>query len=204
MSLMSATDDVALIQRCVTGDSQALEEFVERFSRLIYDSTLRTLRLYGISGARDLVADLHNEVFVVLLDRECKALREFEGRNGCRLASYLRTIAVRRTIDFVRARKFLVPLELDESTDGVMPRTAFLSSVDTGAQERAHAAWVTEELLATLREEDRQFCLLLTNESLAPADIARQLRISLSAFYVRKHRILKKLRQTALAQRIVR
>ena len=201
---MTATDDSALIQGCLTGDPQALDEFVERFSRLIYDATLRTLRLYGVSEARDLVADLHNEVFVALLERECDALRKFEGRNGCRLASYLRTIAVRRTIDFVRTRKVLLPLEPDESGDGVLAGSACLSSDDHGAQERAHAAWATKELLATLRAADRQLCLLLTDDALTPVDIARRLRISLSAFYVRKHRILKRLKQAAVTQRISR
>jgi hypothetical protein len=40
-------DDFKLIQGCLTENKRAWDEFVDRFSTLIYDAILRTFREYG-------------------------------------------------------------------------------------------------------------------------------------------------------------
>src|SRR3989338_2531536 len=95
-------DDFELIKGCISGDKKSWDCFVEQFSRLIYDSIRRTFRKYGANLNEDVIDDLHNDVFLALLDSGYHKLRSFEGRNGCTLASFVRTIAVNKTIDYWR------------------------------------------------------------------------------------------------------
>ncbi|MBI3617737.1 MAG: SIMPL domain-containing protein [Candidatus Omnitrophica bacterium] len=95
-------DDFELIKGCIAGGKRFWDVFVEQFTRLIYDSIIRTFKKYGAEINQDIIDDLHNDIFVFLLDDQYNALKAFEGRNGCTLASYIRTIAIRKTIDYWR------------------------------------------------------------------------------------------------------
>src|SRR3989338_7605358 len=98
-------DDFELIKGCITGDKASWDYFVEQFSRLIYDSIHRTFRKYGANLNEDVINDLHGDIFLSLLDNDYRKLRSFEGRNGCSLASFIRIIAVNKTIDYWRRLK---------------------------------------------------------------------------------------------------
>jgi len=192
-------DDAQLIQRCLSGEKAAWEEFVERFTRLIYDGVIRTLRQFGHPADADLVEDLHHEVFVALLQERGRALRAFEGRRGCQLAHYIRTIAVRKTIDYLRRSGRTVSLD-DQDEHGVaaLAQRQGVPLEDVRDRlARQDTAQATEALLAGLPEEERRFCRMWFYERVGPAQIARHFQISVPHVYVRKHRILKRLKAMA-------
>ena len=189
-------NDVTLIQGCVNKDRATWDIFVARFSRLIYDAIIRSLQCYGRRVDKDTIADLHNDVFIFLLDNECRALRAFEGRNGCKLSYYLRTIAVRKTIDYLRKL----------NSDELLPRDnnekALAEQKDDSVEicevmVQEEAVEITQDLLSRLREDEARLCRMLFYEGKTPAAIARELGISVDYFYVSKKRILNKLKTMA-------
>jgi len=198
-------DDIDLIQGCISGDKNSWDIFAERFSRLIYDSIIRTFRKYGADFNQDILDDLHNDVFVALLDNDYRAIRAYEGKNGCKLASYIRTIAVRKTIDFLRKIKPVTSIEEDSAKDGGGdPRIMDALSVsqtenDLGSKESIE---ISKILIDELKKEERKLCELFYVEKKSPEYIAENLGISVDNFYVRKQRILNKLKTIAKEKNI--
>lgn len=193
-------DDFELINGCISCDKKSWDIFVERFTRLIYDSIIRTFKKYGAEINQDLIDDLHNDVFVFLLDNQYKTLKAFEGRNGCTLASYIRTISVRKTIDYWRRLKPTISIDQEEDSEEGKKQKFFseLAIFDEHESlEQEDMLQMFEALFQSLQEDERRFCQLCFIDNQKPEEAAKQLGISIDNFYVRKQRILNRLRQIA-------
>ncbi|NTV29843.1 MAG: sigma-70 family RNA polymerase sigma factor [Candidatus Omnitrophica bacterium] len=192
--------DHCLIQECLSGSKDAWDRFILRYSDLIYDSILRTFRKYGYSG-QGVEADIHNDIFVQILEEDGRVLRIFEGRNGCQLGHYLRTITVRRTVDHLRKLRPSLPYEEESELAG--NATASLTDSDG-----VSALFIQEEiaqarqLISELSGQERELCRLLFLEQLPTAVVAGRLGITQDHLYVRKSRLLERLRSMAAAQGI--
>ena len=185
--------DFELIQGCISRDKQSWDSFVERFTRLIYDSILKTLKRYAWPADQQILDELHNDVFVYLLDNDCKILRAFRGDNGCELPHYIRTITVRKTVDYLRKQKRVYSIDERILTPEMVER----------ALERQEDIETVDMLLAELKDDDRRLCRMFFKEGRRPEDIASQLGISVDNFYVRKQRVLRKLKQIAVSKKII-
>ena len=198
-------DDFNLIKRCVTGDKKSWNEFVDKFTRLIYDSILRTFREFGCETYREVLDDLHNDVFVSLLEHQYRSLRIFKGHNGCKLAHYIRTISVRKTIDYLR--KLRDTSSLDEGNkNGQRDISQFLKELVVSDSyevlEEKEAVQIVEMLLSELKERERRLCQMFFIDREEPEYIAEQLGISIQNFYVSKQRVLKKLKEIAVHKKV--
>jgi len=91
-----------LIAGCLRSDKAAWDSFVRQYSNLVYYTIKKTLVRHHSDPHADLVEELYQEFFVSLLRNECKKLRQFRGAHGCSLASWLRIVTTRLTIDFIR------------------------------------------------------------------------------------------------------
>lgn len=105
-------DEQELLSRCFERDQAAWSEFVQRYAGLIYHTIKRTSALRRAETPQDFVDDLFQDIFLSLVKDDFAELRRFRGDHGCTLASWLRMIAARRTIDYLRTAKF--PAELLE------------------------------------------------------------------------------------------
>jgi RNA polymerase sigma-70 factor (ECF subfamily) len=195
--------DIDLIQRCLAKENKAWDEFIDRYSNLIYDSIIRTFERYGYPRRPDILADLHNDIFVLIIDEECRVLKQFEGRNGCQLGHYLRTVTIRRTVDFLR--KIRPTVSLDE--DHADPLREF-SHIQVPSQSASGSAslisreqqFLLEQFISKLKNTEREICQLLIKDGSTPEEMAQQLGISVEYFYVRKKRLLDKLRLMVVAK----
>lgn len=198
-------EDSELIKGCVSGDKRYWDAFVEQYSRLIYDSIIRTFKKFGVSVINDVIDDLFNDVFLALLKDQCKVLREFEGRNGCTLASYLRTISVRRTIDCWRKQRPTISIEQESDTENgnkleFIKELIFVEDHDSLFKE--DAINIVNLIFAQLEKDEQRFCELCFIENKDPLEISSIIGISVDNFYVRKQRMLDKLRRIAKDKKI--
>ncbi len=198
-------DDFNLIRNCIAGDKKSWDQLVEKFGRLIYDSIIRTLRKFGRQVRQEDLEDLHQNFFTDLLDNDHKVLKQFEGRNGCSLASYLRVIAVRKTIDYLRALTPVVSLDEVSEQDGsfdylLKDLIVFNTQKDI---EQKDAVTLNAILLQELKEDEQRLCKMIFLDQRNPDCIAEDMGISIDHFYVRKQRMLQKLRKIAIAKRLV-
>ncbi len=91
-------DDRALLRACLDGQGQAWEEFVNRFSRLIYWSIRKTLSTTEYNR-QDVIEEIFQETFEKLLSgKELGRLKELTG-----LRKYLAVIASHATLDKLKA-----------------------------------------------------------------------------------------------------
>lgn len=189
-------DDLEFVQRCVNGDKKSWDEFIDRYSRLVYNYIHSTLALKGTNQFnRDNVNDLFQEIFLSLVKDNFKKLRSFKAKNGCSLASWLRQIAINSTIDYLRKCKPTV--SLDQERDDNFSLKDIIADDSASVKDML----TDEEKLRTLKDcidrldtDERYFLELHINRGLALEQIKDILGISRAATDMRKARIIDRLK----------
>ena len=199
---MEPPSDQKLLEACIAGDRSAWETFVRRFTRYIYYMIQLTIRRHGAQLNDDAVADLHNDVFVALLEDDRRRLRSFEGKNGCSVRSWLRIITIRRTLDHLRRQRVFLPLAPEEGgtlpsrVDGtdsspIDPLEALLAAADE--RRRRQLDHIAMELSPT----DRLLLTLIYEQKMDAGAVAAALNLTRGAVYTRKNRLIQRLRRLA-------
>lgn len=184
-----------LLTAYLAGDPTAAEGLVTAFRGVVHDAIARFLAVRK-RGRVDLAEDLTHEVFLALFADDGRKLRTFAGRYGCSFKGWLKVVAVRLTIDRLRREARLVPL--DDETPRMLELRRSLRS-DTASPEEAMQGVETAErlvqALAELGPKDRTLAELHLVRGRALEDVAQLLGVTMNAAYVRKSRILERLRQ---------
>ncbi len=196
---MGTPTDRALLEACIEGDRRAWGRFVERFTRYIYYLVQLTAKRYDAEMNEAEVADLHNDVFVALMEDDCRRLRAFTGKNGCSVRSWIRVITIRRTVDALRRRRHQLHLDAQDDhglrpqlVDGTPdPLEQMLDRADDARRAQLTA------LAESLSERDRLLLHLLYTEKLSADAAAAVLRVKRGALYTRKTRLIQRLRVAA-------
>jgi RNA polymerase sigma-70 factor (ECF subfamily) len=187
--------DQQLIDGCVSGDQASWAIFVKHFNKLIYHSIYKTLRVNAKPTDPDDINDLFQDLFASICADNCKKLRMFDPCKGVSLASWLRMIAVRMTIDHLRKQRSSTSLE-DLLTE---------PSRDGGQEMRIddESLQCLRGVLEELSDKDKLLIELFYFKELPPEEIARILNISVGAIYTRKNRIIEKIREIARQRNIL-
>lgn len=98
-----APDDTKLIQRCLTHQPGAWNDFVDTYLSLIYRVIHHTAHLRSVILQPEDIEDLASEVLLQIVANNYATLRQFQGRSS--LATYL-TVICRRACIHMLARKF--------------------------------------------------------------------------------------------------
>lgn len=187
-------DEAKLIKECLAGSRSAWNLFVDQFTRLIYDAIIRTLRRYGQDTDPHVLEELHNDVFVVLLEDECKALRNFRG--NIPVACYLRTITVNKTIDHLRNRKSFFSLD-----DGSEWTTLCAKGEEFFSHEDYNS--ILSILVQHFTEKEEKLFFMIFRDEISIVEISQRLNVSVDYYYVLKQRLLKKIKKISLDNKIV-
>jgi RNA polymerase sigma factor (sigma-70 family) len=106
--------DLEFVRKCSTGDSQSWDEFLKRYSRLIYKYIHSVLNSKNILASnQDYVNDIFQEFFSSLIQNDYKKIKTFKAKNNCSLASWLRQVVINFTLDYLRAVKPAVSLDVE-------------------------------------------------------------------------------------------
>jgi RNA polymerase sigma factor (sigma-70 family) len=176
-----------LIAGCLRSEKSAWDAFVLQYSVLVYHTIKKTFSLYHTEARADQIEDLYQEFFISILRDDFKKLRQFKGDRGCSLASWLRIVATRLTIDFLRrglstyvAATERIPSDQPDPLDDIIDR---------------EKEGLLLQAIQSLPPQDRFFLGLCYRQALPPQEVAGILRISVGAFYTQKSRILARLRE---------
>ena len=102
--LVSYEENQQLLSRCFSGHREAGEIFVRQFSDLVYKSIQQTFIARQIHFRQEDLENLHHTFFMQLFEKKCKKLKEYKGRNGCSLASWIRIVTVRIVLNHIRKK----------------------------------------------------------------------------------------------------
>jgi RNA polymerase sigma factor (sigma-70 family) len=190
--------DRALLARCIEGDRRAWGPFVERFTRYVYYLIQLTGRRYHVALSEEEVGDLHNDLFLALLEDDRRRLRAFEGRNGCSVRSWIRLITIRKTVDALRRRKVHLSLDAGPEEGGHEPVAGTPDALEVMLQSDAERRQgQLHDLVAQLSPADQLLLELLYGQKLSVEAASAALSINRGALYTRKTRLIKRLRELA-------
>ena len=176
-----------LLRGCLKGEKSAWDAFVRQYSGLAYYAIKKTLSLYHVEPRGDIVDDLFQDFFLSLMRDDFRKLRQFRAERSTKLATWLRVIVSRQTIDFLRRQKVSTSdVNEIQAPNHADPSTSLLNQEQNKLLAQA---------LETLRPRDRLFVELCFYQCLPPEEIAQILRVSKSAVYTQKSRVLGKLRE---------
>ena len=191
----SLVEDRSLLAKCFSGDREAGEALVRQFSNLVYRAVQHTFIARHVAHTREDLEDLHNTVFLHLFEHGCKKLKQYKGKNGCSLATWIRLITVRTVLDHFRKKevaiairpKMKIPLDevygLKEDGKDVL---ALL--------EEAEKEGLIREGMEKLPPRDRLFMKLHLDQGLSVTEVAAAMQISIENAHTIKHRAVRKLK----------
>jgi len=188
-------DDLEYVQKCVKGDKLAWDEFLQKYSRLIYNYIYNVLNSKSQAYALEHTQDVFQEIFSVLIKDNFKKLKSFRGRNGCTLASWLRQVTVNFTIDYLRKQKPAVSLE-EQIGEGLTLKDSLPHD-----SPQALDMLIDKEKLKSLKEclekldqHEQYFLSLHIYRGVRLEDLKEHLGISRGALDMRKTRLMERLR----------
>lgn len=198
--------DAELIQGCIDHNKKAWDEFVLRFSPIIYGTiknrSKNHFEKYGKRASHyeyeEIVETLAHEVFVSILKDNCKALKTFGGL--CPLGGYIGTIANRKAIDYWRRLRNQESIDAEIDTQEGKMQKSFVGLEDDSTRDGLKGVFNRDTvalLLNSLDEQERKLCELSFLDELPPNEVAQRLGINVDHFYVRKQRLVKKLKEIA-------
>ena len=202
MSGTEATDERALVERCLSGDEAAWAEFVARYGAAARNAASRVLaRKAGIASDAD-VADAEQACMSMLIADGFAALRRFRWR--CAVSTYVAVLAARAACDMVRSRRSEGPggeadsarSRADAGTEElgrlaeILPGGVDPVTVAAGAEMRE----IIEKALAELPPAQALTVRLFFFEGLNPRDIAAFRRVPYNSVLSDLHRGRQRLR----------
>lgn len=189
-------EDLSLVSRCISGDKQAWDEFLNRYARLIFRFIYSCLRQNNPNHISSETADdLFQEIIVTLAADNCKKLRSFEGRNGCSFASWLRQITVHFTIDHLRkARRTVTFDEVVHSGFTLKETLEDISGRIIEAAEFKDQVVHLNDCVGALSIDEKYFLELHFVQELSIDSLSEHFMVSRGSLDMRKSRIVEKLR----------
>jgi RNA polymerase sigma factor (sigma-70 family) len=184
-----------LLLQCIAGDQQASEAFVKAYSNLVYHAIQYTLLSKNIGFDSQDAEDLHNTVFLKLFEKNCLKLRQFKGRNGCSVSTWIRLIAVRTVLNFIRqsgvdsisGQRLRVSIEEIAELKDRIPETWTM-------MEKKEQLNLLRQGLNHLSPRDRLFMKLYLEKGYSIKEISETMQISIDNVYMVKHRSVKRLK----------
>jgi len=187
--------DRQILKRCITGEKKAREEFVIRFSNPIYQCIQFTLKAKHIPFSRQDLEDLHNTVFLNLFNKRCNKLRQYKGKNGCSVFSWIRLITVRTVIDHLRkAGRDVIARPKEEFNFDNLPGLIHDGYDPLARMEKADQKDLLLKGIESLRPRDRLFLQLHCLRGVSIQKVAEMLKLSENNAYSLKHRAIDRLK----------
>ena len=197
-----ADSTAELLEGCIRGEPDARTTLVEKYSGIVSYGVTVIFQQFGRPYRKEEIEDLSQDVFLALFDNDSRKLRQYQGRNGCSLASWLRVVANRFTIDRLRREGRTISLDDPESGESWRVRETRPDS-RPGPEpqvEAAERAAKVRELVTQLPPKDQMFVQLFYFQGLPIDEVASTIGITTNAAYVRKMRLHQKLRKLVTSQ----
>jgi len=192
-----ADPTMELLRACIRGESDARRRLVDEYSGIVCYGVTVIFQQFGRPCKREEIEDLCQDVFLALFDQDARKLRQYQGRNGCSLASWIRVVANRLAIDRLRREGRTVSLDDPENAESWRARETRPDS-RPGPEpqlEAAQRAARVREMIAQLPAKDQLFVQLFYYQGLPIEEVASTIGITTNAAYVRKMRLHEKLRK---------
>ncbi len=183
-----------LIHKCIQGNSESWQLFIKQYTALVYYVIQKVIRSKDFFASPEDIDDLHNDIFLSIMDKNGHKLRLYEGKNGCSVSTWIRVIAARATIDYMRRKKESVSFSDDRTERETGQKEAF-SNVFLKVLEDEEQRSALKDLIKSLAPRDQLFMRLFYYDEVPPREIARVFNYTTSAVYSRGNFLREKLKK---------
>lgn len=184
-ALTDKQEDRVLVERAQEGNCAAFDTLVVKYSPRLYSL------IYHMTSHREDTHDLLQEVFA----RAFRNLRSFRGQSG--FYTWIYTIAVNLTLNFLKRRNRRHNISLDDIDSGVQNDGEFLELTATSDPVRETGLRELQrhlnEALQKLSEDHRAVVTMFDIQGMPHADISRILGVSEGTVRSRLHYAHKQL-----------
>ena len=162
--------DNQLVERTQAGDARAFDELVVRFSPRLYGL------IYNMTASHEDTNDLLQDVFA----KAYRSIRGFQGKSS--FYTWMHTIAVNMTINFLKKRNRRKTMSLDDVDNGILNDPDFIAATSNG--DPSHSANLGElqkklnESMLKLSHKHRAVVTMFDIQGMPHAEIAKILKIS--------------------------
>lgn len=194
---LSPDQEKKLLQDLRAKKQGSWERFVQEYSRLIHYSIQRTCQIRSFPLRPEEREDLFHDILVHLISDEGRKLRQYKGKGGCTLATWIRTVSTHYVLDYIRKSRrtyFRVEFVAIEDTSREITVIDPGDMPDDLLEDRQQESLVAEAL-AELDEDDRLFVELYYARELSTREIARILKISEGSIYSKVNRLKSRLKE---------
>ncbi len=189
--------DLEFAQQCCSGSKPAWDEFVDKYSRLIYTYINAVLR----QNSQDLFSpentqDIFQDIFLSLSNDNFRKLNSFKAKNGCSLASWLRQITVNLAIDFLRKHKPAASLDQADE-DGFVLKDLLADPGDSASQLANQEEKISglKACISELDADDRFIIEFNIYRGLGLEELRQLLQMARGAIDMQKARIIQRLKE---------
>lgn len=184
------------IDSALAGDQLAIGKLVGLLTPVIQARIARTLLAYrrGGSAGRDVhqeVADLAQEVFLILFINDGKVLRSWQPQRGLTLENFVGLVAERQTVSLLRSGR-RSPWKEDPTLEADLDQhAASQPEPEVAAASRDQLRRLLERLKVELSPLGRQLFDLIFVQELDVGEVERKTGLSADAVYAWRSRLRK-------------
>lgn len=191
---MNSEDNASLVRRALGGDRTAQNELVALLTPVIQARVARTLlarhaSLAGGRSVRDQVADLTQDVWVALFERDGRVLRSWRPEGGLSLANFVGLVAKCQVLSFLRSGRRNPRKEETSLTDDEIEPEAPDSGPEEIVASREHLTLLLDRLSESLSPQGWQLFDLIYIQELSQAEVEAASGLSADAVYAWRSRI---------------
>ena len=162
--------DEELVARTQAGDARAFDDLVVRFSPRLYGL------VYNMTASHEDTNDLLQDIF----SKAYRSIKGFQGKSS--FYTWMHTIAVNMTINFLKKRNRRKTMSLDDVDNGILNDPDFIAATSNGDPSReANLGELQKKLnesMMKLSHEHRTVVTMFDIQGMPHAEIAKILKIS--------------------------
>ncbi len=197
--MVGPANDLALdVERALAGDSEAVRKVIAAFTPVIQARAARALVRAGKGRGRDArqeLADLVQDLLLLLFRDDGRILRAWRAERGLSLLNYVGLVAEREVRQIARSGR-RSPWSLDPSEDSALERAApQVASAESAVASRDLLDRLYARLEDELHEKALELFRLLVVEELPAPDVCAMTGLSSDAVYTWRSRLLRRARE---------
>jgi len=167
---MPETPDEELVRRTQAGDAQAFDALILRFSPRLYGL------VYHMTSSHEDTNDLLQDIF----SKAYRSIKGFQGKSS--FYTWMHTIAVNMTINFLKKRNRRKTMSLDDADNGILNNQDFIEATSSGDPSReANLSELQKRLnesMLKLSHDHRAVVTMFDIQGMPHAEISKVLKIS--------------------------